>query len=307
MNPNYWGRTHAERTGTVAACIKDLNGYEQRGYTPMVSIANSAWGLGRSIVTLTTQSGSQNFLGAPWVEGLVGNAPERMRPRLALMLLSLSPHYFYSVDIRAEHERNRCSRQMLAESLIAPHVDAATTVLDYGCGPGYMAASVAEKVGHVYAIDISGGVLACARALNNRPNISYCRPADFERSPAQVDLAYSFAVVQHLGTDALEQVLGLIAEKIRPGGLLLLHFAVPQTGGYRTEMDWADDRSLLGRAKLRYGLHCFGRAPEEMVSVAGRSGFTDIRVSSLTNITTVSIDDDVRNQHWLVARRKKSM
>jgi SAM-dependent methyltransferase len=253
------------------------------------------------LISRLTSGGTQNFLGAFWIERLISATPPHMRERVALRLLSLSPHYFYDHDLKAESNRNRQSRQILADALIAPHLSPGSRVLDYGCGPGYLAAAVSPRAAHVDAIDISRGVLACARTLNGRGNITYRTPAQFS-ADGTVDLAYSFAVVQHLRAQTLAQALGLLAAAIRPGGLLVMHFAVPGEMGWRTEADWLADFSLTGRAKLRYGLNCFGRTEEDMVRLVAGSGFTDPevrRVSELVDIT----GEDVTSQHLLTARR----
>jgi SAM-dependent methyltransferase len=254
------------------------------------------------VISRATWGGSQNFLGARWVEWIVSRAPEAARQRVALRLLSLSPHYFYDHDLAAEADRNRRSRQILADELIAPLLTPGARVLDYGCGPGYLAASIARRVSHVDAVDVSRGVLACARALNGSPNIAYRTPAEFRASAGTVDLAYSFAVVQHLRTDALVSALGLLAEAVRPGGTLLLHFAVAGELGYRTEEQWLSDGSLAGRAKLRYGLNCFGRSAAEMVDLVAQTGFTDVTARPLSGRIAIP-GDDIPDQHLLTARR----
>jgi SAM-dependent methyltransferase len=253
-------------------------------------IQRAAWG------------GSQNFLGARWVEFAVNNCPPQARERVALRLLSLSPHYFFDADIRGEHARNRQSRQILANTLIAPHLTEQAHVLDYGCGPGYLAAAVADKAAHVNAVDISRGVLACARALNGRPNISYQTPDELGRHSAEVDVAYSFAVAQHLRTPVLTRMLGIVGRQVRSGGVILLHFAVPGQV-WRTEAEWLASRSLAGRAKLHYGLNCFGRSAVEMTDLVARSGFTDVSVKPLSGCANLP-DDDIAQQHLLTARRQ---
>jgi hypothetical protein len=109
-------------------------------------------------------------------------------------------------------------------------------------------------------------------------------------------------VVQHLRTDALVAVLALLAEAVRPGGLLVLHFTVAGEHGYRTEGQWVSDGSLAGRARLRYGLNCFGRSAAEMVDLVTRSGFTDVIARPLSGSITIP-GDDIPDQHLLTARR----
>jgi len=266
-----------------------------------MSVGKLARDAGNVLKCRATWGGSQNFLGASWVERTIENAPAWSRERLALRFLALSPHYFYASDVRAEDARNRRSRQVLAETLIAPHLTSHARVLDYGCGPGYLAAAVAGEAAHVDAVDISRGVLACARALNGRPNITYRTAQEFGVSGGLVDVAYSFAVIQHLRTGDLKQVLGRLAAAVRPGGVLLLHFATAENG-YRTEAECLADGSLRGRVRLRYGLNCFARTPAEMLRLLTERGFTAAEVRPLNSILSMP-DDDIPDQQLLTARR----
>jgi SAM-dependent methyltransferase len=254
------------------------------------------------LIGRATGGGTQNFLGARWVERAVTRAPRSVREQVALRFLSLSPHYFYDRDLAAEDARNRRSRQILADQLIAPHLPPGARVLDYGCGPGYLAGAVARQAGQVHGVDISRGALACARVLNGQPNITYLTPDEFRAAAEPVDVAYSFAVIQHLRTDALLAALALLGESIRPGGKLLLHFAVPSEEGYRTERHWLADGSLSGRAKLRFGLNCFGRSADEMTELVAGCGFTDVTARPLAGSITIP-GDDIPDQHFLTARR----
>jgi SAM-dependent methyltransferase len=258
------------------------------------------------LINRAAEGGSQNFLGARWVEWLVSNAPRPARKRVALRALALSPHYFYDRDLAAEDARSRRSRQILADELIAPLLTPGARVVDYGCGPGYLAAPVARRAAHVDAVDISRGVLACARTLNGSPNITYQTPEKFHATGGRIDLAYSFAVAQHLRTDVLVSVLTLLAGAMRPGGTLLLHFPVPGELGYRTETQWLSDGSLAGRARLRYGLNCFGRSEAEMSSLVEHCGFTDVVTRPLRGSVTLP-GDDISDQHLLTARHAGAM
>jgi SAM-dependent methyltransferase len=275
------------------------------GYADSMSVTKIVRDAGSAALTRATWGGSQNFLGARWVEHLVDSSPVQIRERVALRLLSFSPHYFYNSDLRGESERNRRSRQALVDALVTPHLTKSAHVLDYGCGPGYMASAVAERVDHVDAVDISRGVLACAKVLNGRPNISYIRPDELVHSTRMVDLAYSFAVVQHLKGTVLADMLTLLASKLRQDGILLLHFAVPGGhGGWRTEAEWNADQSVAGRAKIRYGLNCFGRSVAEMEALVSSAGFSKVVVRPLSGSISIPGDDDIVRQHWLVARRQ---
>ena len=60
-----------------------MEGVEVRKY---VDVALRALTLGRE---------DQSFLDAGWIVALLRSAPARRRRRLALSILSLSPHYFY--------------------------------------------------------------------------------------------------------------------------------------------------------------------------------------------------------------------
>jgi len=269
-----------------------------------MALAKIARDAGNLAAIRATWGGSQNFLGAAWVEQLVDRAPQQARRQVALRLLALSPHYFYDRDIRAEDARNRRSRVALADALIAPQCGRSDRVLDYGCGPGYLARAIAGSVARVTAVDISRGVLACARAINGAPNISYLRPDQLSPQPGQIDLAYSFAVIQHLAQPALEAMLAVLANQVREDGQVILHFVVPDGRGWRSEGDWRQSQSLANRAKLHYGLNCFARTPEEMTDLASSAGFTDVIIRPLSGEITIPGDDDIPSQHLLTARRK---
>ncbi|HEV2125522.1 MAG TPA: methyltransferase domain-containing protein [Chloroflexota bacterium] len=243
-------------------------------------------------------NGPQNFLGAPWAEHVLRLAPSPFRERIALRVLSLSPHYFYDSDRQAEAERNRTTREGLVRDVLLHYLDSTAIALDYGCGPGYMAAAVAAHVRQVEAVDVSRGVLACARVLNGLPNIAYETPDEAARRKEPVDIAYSFAVVQHLTDSAFRGVLTMLRRRVRTGGTLLIHFPVADEE-WRTEGQWRADSSVRGRAKMRFGLNCFGRSEAEMARLVTQAGFRNTRTQPLAELT--SADPDVSRQRLLVA------
>jgi len=272
----------------------------ERGY---VDLALTALTLGRD---------DQSFLDARWIAGLLRRAPSRTRRRLALSILSLSPHYFYRqpaytglshADFTArELERNLATRARLGRLILGPYVHAHHVVLDYGCGPGFLAQYVAGLVKTVYGVDISRGVLECARVINSAPNASFVHTAAMAAiGDATVDLAYSVAVAQHLTDAALARALDALRQKLKPGGRLLLH-AVIDAEGWRSEEEWRRDASIAGRLKLKYGLNCFTRGERRVRDMLETAGFESISVRSMRDICPDPFDD-VCTQHLVCATR----
>jgi cyclopropane fatty-acyl-phospholipid synthase-like methyltransferase len=230
---------------------------------------------------------------------VIRHTPQRWRQSVVLRFLALSPHYFYGDSREDESDRNRRSRAELVEDLLSSYLHPDMQVLDYGCGPGYWASAVASKVLTVEAVDISTGVLACADVLNGASNIEYETPVACARRTDTVDLAYSFAVVQHMPDVALTDTLAMLRRRLRPNGTLLVHFALPDDS-WRTEQEWRNDRTMKGRVKLRVSLNCFGRSVDRMTNLLSDAGFADVQIEALAGQTNV--DDDIARQHWAIAR-----
>ena len=265
---------------------------------------------GAALSALTLGRDEQSFLDARWIAALLRRAPAPSARRLALSILSWSPHYFYR---RAEHQglshvefierefaRNRATREQIGELLLGPHLHAHQIVLDYGCGPGFLARYVAGRVRTVYGVDISRGALECARVINDCPNVSYLHAADIAAiDDATVDLAYSVAVAQHLTDRVLASVLATIRAKLKPAGRLVLHIVL-DVEGWRTEQEWRSDVSLTGRLKLRYGLNCFTRSEQRVRDIVKTAGFESIVFRPIRDICPVPFDD-VCTQHLVCA------
>ncbi|WP_242423680.1 bifunctional 2-polyprenyl-6-hydroxyphenol methylase/3-demethylubiquinol 3-O-methyltransferase UbiG, partial [Frankia sp. EI5c] len=95
------------------------------------------------------------------------------------------------------------------------------------CGPGYLARAVSGRVWSVAAVDVSRGVLACARVLNPAINIDYRTPREFFGSGRRVDIAVSLTMASRLGDDELSALLSSVRASVRPGGRLVLQAALP--------------------------------------------------------------------------------
>jgi len=261
---------------------------------------------------LTLGRDDQSFLDARWIAPLLRSVPARSRRRLALSILSVSPHYFYRESwydelshadfTEREFERNRTTREELGRLVLAPYLNAHQVVLDYGCGPGFLTRYVAGLAQTVYGVDISRGVLECARVINNTPNTLFLHTtAMADIGDATIDLAYSIAVAQHLTDSALQRAIDTLRRKLKPEGRLLLHIVL-DAEGWRTEEEWRRDNSLTGRLKLAYGLNCFTRGERRVRDMLEAAGFGSIVVRSMRDICPESFDD-VCTQHLVCARR----
>src|SRR5207302_2539489 len=108
------------------------------------------------------------------------------RQPLARRLLSLSPHYYvyqwtdrYPDDcprgeiLRREHERNAASRAEICDKLVSRFLRPGMAVLDFGCGPGFLAREVSAHVAQVIAAVVSRGGIARAPPPNLADNLRY--------------------------------------------------------------------------------------------------------------------------------------
>lgn len=268
------------------------------------------------LALVTKGAGAQTFLGAGWIRTLLKAAPAARRRSAALRLLSLSPHYFYpeanasesgggrTAKLEAEFLRMRLSRMRIAEQVVAPHVSSSATVMDFGCGPGFLSAALAGRVSTVLGCDISDGVLACAEAINGAPNVDYMLvpPAGpLPLSDESVDAICSFAVLQHVTEDALVAILAELHRVLRRGGLALCHVPVDKDT-WRSEQAWRADTSARGRLKLRYGLNCFGRSRGDVVGALEAAGLTTLDVVRLGTFGDLH-DSDLEDQELFVCQK----
>lgn len=241
----------------------------------------------------------QAFLGHRSIGWLLRAAPERQRRSLALRILSLSPHYFiYQWErypagssrrqvLEAESERNRRSRLQIAEQILAPMVSRDATVLDFGCGPGYLAGQVRQLAKEVVGVDVSSGTLACARVLNPGPLYRQIRNEDLPLADETIDLVYSIAVFQHIDFAKWSTYFDHFARVLRPGGQGVCHVVV------------ADGEPVTYRQpaglRRRYSLRFEESSSDDVIAALRGSGFVNVQVRPTDR--GASIEDDVGRQH----------
>lgn len=231
--------------------------------------------------------------------------PRIVRKRTAERMLSLSPHYFYGKhiwlsrkEIEDEVRRNDESRRKIMDDVLAPYLRHEMTVLDYGCGPGFLSKHVGQRVARVYAVDISDGVLECAKEINSGSGSIEYGNIRTGVPGTKCQLAYSFAVFQHLTRDVAKCAAEYIYQSLESGGIAVVHVVLDTAEGWKPEGE-AIDFAL--KMKRIYGLNCFSRKAEELVNLFASCGFSNIEIIPVCEVSDVS--DDIQRQHILFAHK----
>jgi arylsulfatase A-like enzyme/2-polyprenyl-3-methyl-5-hydroxy-6-metoxy-1,4-benzoquinol methylase len=103
-------------------------------------------------------------------------------------------------------------------------------VLDFGCGTGYGAASLAEVAQCVVGVDIDAGAIEWARATHRRSNLHFERHADLGRglAPGSFDLITCFEVIEHINHATQLELLRSMNELLASTGKLILSTPNPR-------------------------------------------------------------------------------
>lgn len=249
------------------------------------------------------------FLDRAWIGALLRLCPRPWRRGLALRLLGLSPHYFvlqwtnrypqteYTRPqvLESEFRRNVESRREVVAKVLRRFLRPGQAVLDFGCGPGFMAREVAAHVGRVVGTDVSRGAVACGRALNAAPNLTLVanRSADLRRfADAEFDLVYSFAVFQHLTREQAARFWCEFRRVLKPGGTGVCHLILREEGREAHPAGWFGSRTLV---RMVYYTEA------EVRKVLWRCGFTRVEVRRIDTLT--DIDDDIGAEHLVTFER----
>jgi ubiquinone/menaquinone biosynthesis C-methylase UbiE len=110
-------------------------------------------------------------------------------------------------------------------------------VLEIGCGAGRMTRALSEVFGQVYAVDVSGEMIARAKeALADRNNVHLFQNsgADLQvLGDVRIDFAFSYIVFQHIPSrEVIYSYAREVNRLLRPGGLFKFQVqGVPATEG----------------------------------------------------------------------------
>ena len=188
----------------------------------------------------------------------------------------------------------RVTSRLVDPLLDAAGVGSSMSVLDVATGPGYVAASAAERGADVVGIDIAPSMVHLARRLH--PTVDF-REVDAETLPfgdGTFDVVVSNFVIPHLGRH--DRVIGELARVLRGGGRLAM-----------TTWDTPDRMRLLGvvldafaeaGAQPPEGIPAgppFFRYADEgaFAALLTGGGLTDVRVATVAFVHSVRTSQEL--------------
>ncbi len=120
----------------------------------------------------------------------------------------------------ASYQRGSESQQFVGLKMIDMlDVEKSATVLDLGCGTGYLTKVLSERVGpegKVVAVDPDGERLKIARGNHSASNIEYIQADDKKFPPGQYDLIFCNIVIHWIRDK--KAAMKRVQENLRPGG-----------------------------------------------------------------------------------------
>jgi ubiquinone/menaquinone biosynthesis C-methylase UbiE len=120
----------------------------------------------------------------------------------------------------ANYEHGSNSQRIIGTKIIKElEISKGSTVLDLGCGTGYLTKVLSESVGpqgKVVAVDPDGDRLAIAIAKYPSSNIEYIQVDDKTFPPGEYDVIFSNLVIHWI--DDKEALFNRVYANLRPGG-----------------------------------------------------------------------------------------
>lgn len=157
--------------------------------------------------------------------------------------------------------RNRAMEKIqarLLQSALASLDLGGARVLEFGCGIGRWAPSIARRGALYFGVDVSPHMLGLAR---RRVPSAGLAQIDGQRLPlpdGSFDLAFAITVLHHNPHDRQDAIIGELVRTVRPGGHLVLMEAVNAAGPGRPSFnmfprpleDWVAEVTRGGRAEV---------------------------------------------------------
>jgi SAM-dependent methyltransferase len=109
-------------------------------------------------------------------------------------------------------------------------LDRRARVLDFGCGFGFVAEALADKVGELFLWDSSANMLRSSRVLvRGHQNIRFLDLSDAPAVPCNLrfDLILVNSVVQYMNLDEFSAWLASWATMLAPGGRIVISDVIP--------------------------------------------------------------------------------
>lgn len=177
-----------------------------------------------------------------------------------------------------------------ADATLGPvGVEAGETILDFGCGPGFVATHLARRTGaagHVHALDVNADFVARARenaasaGLSDRITVHQSDDETIPLPDASVDRIYSRNVLEYVPD--VDAVLAELARVLRPGGTMV---ASDSDFGFIVVEPFTPDevREIFDAAAPAFKDPNIGR---KLRAAFGRAGHEDVTVQVVTSVDT---------------------
>jgi SAM-dependent methyltransferase len=156
--------------------------------------------------------------------------------------------------------------------MLSSHLKPGMTVLELGCGTGYLTRELARSGAGVLAIDVSPELLEIARANGSEPNVQYRIENAYALSynDAVFDSVVGSSVLHHL---EIEEALRNIYRVLKPGGTI-----------YFTEPNMMNPQIAIQK-NVRWVKRKLGDSPDETAffrwplrRLLKETGFRNVRI-----------------------------
>jgi ubiquinone/menaquinone biosynthesis C-methylase UbiE len=150
---------------------------------------------------------------------------------------------------RTSSAKTLMARRRFAVQMVEAALPSGSTILDAGCGPGEMAATLMQRGYEVWGLDIADAMIGRAR---ERCGVDRFRVGDIERIPFPdntFDGVVCLGVLEYLDTDA--KALREIERVLKPGGMAVVSTPNAICPLYQMDRIIAAAESLYAFAKHR--------------------------------------------------------